>query len=65
MEDSAKDKDDVDRWIEIMKGYMKSGEIDRPLLVSLINTITVGEVREENGEKVRDIRIKYNFVGEI
>ena len=44
---------------------MKSGEIDRPLLVSLIDTITVGEVREENGEKVRDIRIKYNFVGEI
>ena len=65
VEDSAKDKDDVDRWIEIMKGYMKSGEIDRPLLVSLIDTITVGEVREENGEKVRDIRIKYNFVGEI
>ena len=65
MEDSARDKDDVDRWIEIMKGYMKIGEIDRPLLVSLIDAITVGEVREENGEKVRDIRIKYNFVGEI
>lgn len=66
IEGTAKAKDDVDRWIEIMKGYMKSGgEIDRPLLMSLIDTITVGEVREENGEKVRDIRIKYNFVGEI
>ena len=66
IEGTAKAKDDVDRWIEIMKGYMKSGgEIDRPLLMSLIDTITVGEVREESGEKVRDIRIKYNFVGEI
>lgn len=65
LEDTAKAKDDVDQWIEIMKGYMKSGEIDRPLLISLIDTITVGEVHEENGEKIRDIRIKYNFVGEI
>ena len=65
IEDTAKAKDDVNRWIEIMKGYMKNGEIDRPLLMSLIDTITVGEVRKENGEKVRDIRIKYNFVGEI
>ena len=61
IEDTAKAKDDVNRWIEIMKGYMKNGEIDRPLLMSLIDTITVGEVRKENGEKVRDIRIKYNF----
>lgn len=65
VENTAKAKDDVDQWIEIMKGYMKSGEIDRPLLISLIDTITIGEVHEENGEKVRDIRIKYNFVGEI
>lgn len=65
VEDTAKAKDDVDQWIGIMKGYMKSGEIDRTLLISLIDTITVGEVREENGEKVRDIKIKYNFVGEI
>lgn len=65
VEDTAKAKDDVEQWIEIMKGYMKSEEIDRPLLISLIDTITVGEVHEENGEKVRDIRIKYNFVGEI
>ncbi len=33
---------------------MKHGEIDRALLMSLIDTITVGEVRKENGEKVRD-----------
>ena len=65
VEDTAKAKDDVDQWIEIMKGYMKSGEIDRTLLISLIDTITIGEVHEKNGEKVRDIRIKYNFVGEI
>ena len=56
VEDTAKAKNDVDQWIEIMKGYMKSREIDRPLLISLIDTITVGELREENGEKVRDIR---------
>lgn len=65
IDDTAKAKEDVDRWIEIMKGYMKNGEIDRALLMSLIDSITVGEVHKENGEKVRDIRIKYNFVGEI
>lgn len=55
----------IQRWIDLIKNYASFDDIDRPLLMALIDNIIVGETKEEDGEKVRDIRIIYNFVGEV
>ena len=51
--------------IDLIKNYASFDDIDRPLLMALIDNIIVGETKDEDGEKVRDIRIIYNFVGEV
>ena len=56
---------DIDRWIALVKNYMSVQTIDRTLLMSLIEKIIVSERKDDNGKKVQDIRIVYNFVGEV
>lgn len=55
----------IDRWIELIKEYARYEQLDRPLLLSLIDKVIIGENYTVNGKKTRDIRIIYNFVGEI
>ncbi len=55
----------IQRWIDLIRRYASFDDIDRPLLMALIDNIIVGETKDEDGEKVRDIRIIYNFVGEV
>ena len=55
----------VQHWIDLIKRYASFNEIDRPLVMALVDKIIVGDTHIENGEKVRDIRIVYNFVGEV
>ena len=40
-------------------------ELDEAVLNRLINRILIGEARKENGEKVQEVRIIYNFVGDL
>ena len=35
------------------------------MLHRLINKVLIGEVKKVDGQKVQEIRIVYNFVGEI
>lgn len=46
---------------EQIKRYTEITELDAPLLRSLVRRIEVGEARDENGERARDIRIIYRF----
>lgn len=55
----------VQHWIDLIKRYASFNEIDRPLVMALVDKIIVGDTHIEDGEKVRDIRIVYNFVGEV
>jgi hypothetical protein len=48
-----------------MKRNMAVEEIDRELLVRLIDKIVVGQKRVENGVEVQDITIFYNLVGKV
>ena len=58
--------DNARHLVSIMiKRYAEYEDIDRPLLLSLIDCIIVGECYTVDGEKTRDIRIVYNFVGEV
>ena len=40
-------------------------ELDEGILNRLISRILVGEVKKVDGEKFQEIKIIYNFVGEI
>ena len=55
----------VQHWIDLIKRYASFNEINRPLVMALVDKIIVGDTHIEDGEKVRDIRIVYNFVGEV
>ncbi len=58
-------KNDVQEWMALIRQYRDIDTLDREMLLKLIDRIEVGEVHTENGEKVRDIRIHYRFVGYI
>ena len=40
-------------------------ELDEAVLNRLIDRIVIGKVEKINGEKVQEVRIVYNFVGEV
>lgn len=39
--------------------------LDESVLNRLISKILIGEVKKLDGQKVQEVRIVYNFVGEI
>ena len=45
--------------------YAAIEELDESVLNRLISKILIGEVKKVDGQKVQEVRIVYNFVGEI
>ncbi len=58
-------KNEVQEWISLIRQYQDIETLDREMLLRLIDKIEVGEVHTEDGQKVRDIKIHYKFVGYI
>ena len=56
---------DIQHWIDLVKKYASFSELERPMLVALIDKIIIEETHIEDGETFRDIHIRYNFVGEV
>jgi oligoendopeptidase F len=56
---------DSSAWLEVIREYADIRELDRIVLSELIDKITVGEARMENGEKVIDVTIYYRFIGAV
>jgi len=54
---------DIKDLIRLIKENATVNEIDRDVLLALVDKVEVGEGRAENGERVRDIVIHYKFVG--
>ena len=65
LETIRQNKRDQSAWLEIIKEYADVRELDRIVLSELIDKITVGEARIENGEKVIDVTIYYRFIGAV
>ena len=63
----AADGDNIDAkaFIEELKKHGPVQELDEVLLHRLIDKIIVGERQVVDGEKVQEVTIRYNFVGEI
>lgn len=56
---------DVRTFIQEIRKYATIQELDEAVLNRLISKILVGEVRKIEGQKCQEIKIIYNFVGEI
>lgn len=56
---------DIQSFMQEVGQYATIDQLDEGVLNRLISRILVGEVQVKNGEKVQEVRIVYNFVGEI
>ena len=58
-------QDGVQEWISRIRQCRDMDTLDRDMLLRLIDRIEVGDVKDSNGQKEREIRIHYKFVGYI
>ena len=56
---------EVRTFIKEIRRYATIEELDESVLNRLISKILIGEVKKVDGQKVQEVRIVYNFVGEI
>ena len=62
-EEAPKSVDALARRVD--QRYAAIEELDEFVLNRLISKILIGEVKKVNGQKVQEVKIVYNFVGEI
>lgn len=55
---------EVRTFIKEIRRYAAIGELDESILNRLISKILIGEVKKVDSQKVQEVRIVYNFVGE-
>ena len=65
MEENQTAQNDVQEWIDLIRQYRNIDSLDREMLLRLIDKIEVGEQRIVDGQKEREIKIYYKFVGHI
>ena len=58
-------ENEVRTFIREIRRYAAIQELDEAVLNRLISRIVVSEVQKVDGQKVQEVRIVYNFVGEI
>lgn len=56
---------DVQTFIHEIRQYAAIKELDEAMLHRLISRIVVGEMKKVDGQKQQEVKIIYNFVGEI
>lgn len=62
--DSVDQESDIRQFIAEICQYAAATELDEVIVNHLIDKIMAGDVKKVNGEKVQEVRILYNFVGE-
>ena len=65
MRHSDEQENEVRTFIKEIRRYAAIEELDEAVLNRLISRILVGEVRKVDEKKTQEVRIVYNFVGEI
>lgn len=65
LRDSVDQESDIRQFIGEIRKYESITELDEGVLNHLIDRILIGDVKKVNGEKVQEVRIFYNFVGEV
>ena len=65
LRDSVDQESDIRQFITEIRQYEAITELDEGILNHLIDKIMIGDVKKVNREKVQEVRIFYNFVGEV
>ena len=65
MRQSDGQENDVKTFIREIRQYATVKELDEAVLNRLIDRILIGELRKEGKQKYQEVKIIYNFVGEI
>ena len=65
LQQSDAQESEVRTFIREIRRYATIRELDETVLNRLISRILVGEVKKVDGQKTQEVRIVYNFVGEI
>ena len=65
MRRSDEQESDIKAFIREIRQYATIEELDEVVLHRLIHKILVGEVKKIDGQKVQEVKIVYNFVGEV
>lgn len=56
---------DIREWVSLIRKCMRGKELDRELLIKLVDKIIVGQKTVVNGVERKEITIVYNLVGKI
>ena len=56
---------DVQMFMGEIRRYAAVTELDETVLNRMINRILIGELKKVDGVKTQEVRIVYNFVGEL
>lgn len=56
---------DIREWVSLIRKYMGVEELDRELLIKLVDKIVVGQKKVVDGVERQEITIIYNLVGQI
>lgn len=65
LQQSDAQKSEVRTFVREIRQYATIQELDETVLNRLISRILVGEVKKVDGQKVQEVRIVYNFIGEL
>ena len=65
LDESDAQENDIKIFIDELRKYGAIRELNEAVLNRLIDRILIGEVRKINGEKVQEVKIIYNFVGDV
>ena len=65
LQQSDAQESDVRTFIREIRQYATIQELDETVLNRLINRILVGEIKKVDGQKTQEVKIIYNFIGDI
>ena len=65
LQQSDAQESEVRTFIRAIRQYAPNQELDETVLNRLISRILVGEVKKIDGQKTQEVRIVYNFIGEL
>lgn len=65
VEENQAVQNDVLEWTNLIRQYSNIETLDRETLLRLIDKIEIGEKKIVNGQKEREIKIHYKFVGYV
>lgn len=65
LQQSDAQESEVRTFIREIRQYATIQELDETILNRLISRILVGEIKKVDGQEVQEVKIVYNFVGEI